>query len=102
MIPAALAGLSTAQSALLGLAVVGLLTGGSWLHGCQYGSSRATAAAEAQEAAELAEARALPEAPEPRTLIKEVVRHVPVGEACRCPDFADDFGVRWNTIAAGP
>lgn len=33
---------------------------------------------------------------EPRTLVKEVTREGPT-----CPDFADDYWLRWNAIAAG-
>lgn len=47
----------------------------------------------------LTEARQLPEKVEPKVLVKEVVREIPVGGECRCPGFADDFGVRWNAIA---
>lgn len=116
---------SPAMLRLIGLgAAVAALTG-LWGHGCHYGANRATAAAEAahalvvaQAVAErdsaqraylaasgalevaIAEARQIPAAPEPRTLIKEIVRHVPAGEDCRCPDFADDFRLRYNAASA--
>lgn len=99
------------------------LIGGYWWQ-ARYHYHRGEAAVEARYAAALAEAAArqesthnayllvagslqakvaairnLPPPPPPETLVKEVIREVPVGGECRCPGFADDFGSVWNAVS---
>jgi hypothetical protein len=105
------------------LAAVAVLTGVAYYQGRQDGaaavrSEQAEALARERQRAQEADARyrdasaALAAAetrigdllayrPDPHTLVREIVREVPVDAQCTCPDRSPEYRLQYNAIAAG-